>query len=103
MTGASTVCFMWTARFSSRKILIAHELLHDYLDQSLGGRLSFSGYWRSSVQGWKRSLTLFTKPCMVVPLFVQSYLDLINRPSMETVFLESVFDFERERRMKERD
>ena len=75
------------------KILITHELLQGFLDQSGEGRLSLSGYWRGLVKGWKRNLAHFTQPDIDIPLFVQSCLDLIKRPFMESVFLESVFDF----------
>lgn len=75
------------------KILFTHEFLQGFLDQSGEGRLSFSGYWRAQVKLWKSNFAYFSAADIATPPFVQSCLDLINRPFMEAVFLESVFDY----------
>jgi len=74
------------------KILFTHELLQSFLDHSGEGRLSFSGYWRAQVKQWKRNFAYFSEPNICMPEFVRTCLDLIDRPFMEVVFLESVFD-----------
>ena len=76
------------------KILFTHEFLQGFLNHSGEGRLSFSGYWRAQVKQWKSNFAYFSSAAGVhpIPPHVQSFLDLIDRPFMEAVFLESVFD-----------
>lgn len=86
------------------RLLITHELLQDFLQLAGEGRITFSGYWRAQKKGWERNFAHFSRAtadcgidfgehAFTVPAFVQSFLHLIARPSMENVFLECVFDF----------
>jgi hypothetical protein len=74
-------------------LLITHELLYDFLHSSAEGRLSFAGYWRARKRSWELNFSYFRNDGVHVPRYVESFLTLIKRPFMESVFLENVLNY----------
>lgn len=76
-------------------ILFTHEFLLSFLDHGAEGRISFSGFWRACIKGWKRSYEGFYQGGDLkedVPAAERAYLTILDRPFMKSYFLAAVFD-----------
>mmetsp|Transcript_14117 Transcript_14117/g.27870 ORF Transcript_14117/g.27870 Transcript_14117/m.27870 type:complete len:1112 (+) Transcript_14117:20-3355(+) len=77
------------------RILFTHEFLHQFLSQAGEGKLSFSGFWRASVQQWRYNIEITGSDAESASEteFVTFALEQISRPMMENVFVDCIFDY----------